>query len=488
MQPRDYRSGPGAPARLALVLFHLALIGGFLIALDPAPPVQRLVAPGSSGSVILLALSPPAPETASPVNYASASVIDETPTNVTPSQPSPMPIPLEAMVADEVPANDNAVADLGLQPSTAAPLEVTTPLAVVEDEPPPRPVTAPEAVTVAVSEVKPAPDTPDTPDTPDIIVPPILAALSGPSDDDEPVSYAFGNLAPDEAAAMPGDTPSPTVVENAPPEVAVAVDAAVIPPLPEQPVLPLIASAKAPLEALLPATTRLSDGTVEMPRIAVVVMGLGLGRAATTAAIKLPGLVTLAFASHARDLQKWIDLARSAGHETLLDLPMEPENYPAIDPGPQALLTSLSGVENAERLLWHLDRASGYVGVTHSMGSRFTASSDHMRPILSALKVRGLMFLDARTSANSVAARLATAIGLPRAINNRFLDTQASRAAIDRRLDEIERIARRVGFSVAISHAYPVTLERLERWIESLEAKKLSLAPISALVNKQKAE
>ena len=148
----------------------------------------------------------------------------------------------------------------------------------------------------------------------------------------------------------------------------------------------------------------------------------------------------------------------------------------------------MSAAENAARLDWHLNRASGYVGVTHSMGSRFTASSDHMRPILSALKVRGLMFLDARTSANSVAARLATAIGLPRAINNRFLDTQASRAAIDRRLDEIERIARRVGFSVAISHAYPVTLERLERWIESLEAKKLSLAPISALVNKQKAE
>ncbi len=122
------------------------------------------------------------------------------------------------------------------------------------------------------------------------------------------------------------------------------------------------------------------------------------------------------------------------------------------------------------------------------MGSRFTASADHMQPILAALKGRGLMFLDARTTANSVAADLATTIGLPRAINNRFLDAQASRPMIDRRIDEIERIARRVGFSVAISHAYPVTLERLGRWVDTLDAKKLALVPVSALANLQRVE
>ena len=73
--------------------------------------------------------------------------------------------------------------------------------------------------------------------------------------------------------------------------------------------------------------------------------GLGLGPAATRAAIQLPGEITLAFSSHARDLQQWIDLARAAGHEVLLDLPMEPIGYPAMDPGPQSLLTTLSSVD-----------------------------------------------------------------------------------------------------------------------------------------------
>ena len=68
----------------------------------------------------------------------------------------------------------------------------------------------------------------------------------------------------------------------------------------------------------------------------------------------MPGAITLAFSSHARDLQQWIDLARAAGHEVMLDLPMEPVNYPAIDPGPQALLTTLPSAENVARLKWHL--------------------------------------------------------------------------------------------------------------------------------------
>ena len=164
---------------------------------------------------------------------------------------------------------------------------------------------------------------------------------------------------------------------------------------------------------------------------------------------------------------------------------MEPLDYPAVDPGPNTLLTSLPSVENVARLKWHLGRAVGFVGVTHSMGSRFTASPDALRPVLSALKVRGLIFLDGRTTSHSVAARLASTIGLPRAINDRFLDDHASRGAIDRRLAEIEAIARDTGYAVAIGHAYPVTLERLAAWLPTLAERGFALAPISAVINRQ---
>jgi polysaccharide deacetylase 2 family uncharacterized protein YibQ len=76
-------------------------------------------------------------------------------------------------------------------------------------------------------------------------------------------------------------------------------------------------------------------------------------------------------------------------------------------------------------------------------------------------------------------------IGLPRAINDRQIDQEASRPAIDGRQTEIERIARENGSAVAMAQPYPVSLERLREWLPTLETKGLVLAPITAVANRQ---
>ena len=228
------------------------------------------------------------------------------------------------------------------------------------------------------------------------------------------------------------------------------------------------------------------DANDQRPRIAIVMSNLGLSSAATEAAIqRLPGPITLAFSPYARGLDHWIALARAAGHEVLLDLPMEPTNFPANDPGPDTLLTSLTAGQNRTRLHSLLGRVTGYVGVVNEMGSRFTTSAPNLRPVLTELRDRGLLFLDSRSSLRSVAARTATEIGLPRVINNRFIDAEASRDAIDARLDEIERIARVSGFAVGIGQPFPVTIDRLVEWSRNLDEKGFALAPVSAMVNAQ---
>lgn len=228
------------------------------------------------------------------------------------------------------------------------------------------------------------------------------------------------------------------------------------------------------------------DANDSRPRIAVVVLELGLSNAATEAAIQhLPGPVTLAFSPYADGLENWLNLARAAGHEVMLGLPMEPSNFPLRDPGPRTLLTSLTPQQNLERLDWVLGRASGIVGVTNHMGSRFTASNDALRPVLLRLRERGLMFLDARTTPRSVAAALATNLGVARAINDRLIDEQAARASIDALLADVEKVAKETGNAVALGQPYPVTFERLNAWLPTLEAKGIALAPITALVNRQ---
>ena len=234
------------------------------------------------------------------------------------------------------------------------------------------------------------------------------------------------------------------------------------------------------------AYARPFDANDQRPRISIIISGLGLSGAATESAIqRLPGTVSLAFSPYARGLDQWIALARAAGHEVLIDLPMEPINFPANDPGPETLLTSLTGEQNRIRLRTLLGRVSGYVGVINQMGSRFTTSAPHLRPVLTELRDRGLMFVDSRSSLRSVAARTASELQLPRVINNRFIDAEASREKIDSRLAELERIARVSGFAVGIGQPFPVTLDRLQRWTRDIEEKGFALAPASSMVNAQ---
>ncbi|HMA15613.1 MAG TPA: divergent polysaccharide deacetylase family protein, partial [Kiloniellaceae bacterium] len=220
------------------------------------------------------------------------------------------------------------------------------------------------------------------------------------------------------------------------------------------------------------------------PRIAVVLTGLGLSDGATEAAIeRLPAAVTLSFSPYARDLERWIALARARGHEVLIDLPMEPASFPNEDPGPQALLTSLTPEANLDRLDWVLGRGSAYVGVAGAMGSRFTATREALEPVLREVKARGLLFVDRRASEDSLVPALAEEIGLPHAVNNRSVDErQASRLAIDARLAQVERVALADGAAVAMAQPYPVTLERLAEWTAELTARGFAVAPISALV------
>ena len=221
------------------------------------------------------------------------------------------------------------------------------------------------------------------------------------------------------------------------------------------------------------------------PRVGIVVTGLGQSNAATETAIQsLPGSITLAFAPYSSQLNEWIKLARTAGHEVLITIPMEPNNYPSYNPGPQTLLTTLSKKRNLERLLWSLERAAGYVGIVDYFGSRFTASREHLTPVLKELKHRGLLYLDSGSSPLSVTRVISEEIGIPAAKTSIILDKTASRLNIDQKLRELERQARLKNVAIGIASPFPVTLERIMAWSRKLRARGIAIAPISALVKK----
>ena len=221
----------------------------------------------------------------------------------------------------------------------------------------------------------------------------------------------------------------------------------------------------------------------DLGRIAIVISEVGMNAKRTQKAIQdLPAAFTLAFNPYGNNLQNLVDQARSAGHEILLQLPMEPLGYPNIDPGPQALRTDLSEEENLSRLTWLLNRFTGYVGFTNQMGSKFTATAESLHPVLEVIKEKGFLYLDSRTSSNSVAAAIAEQLDIPVAINNRFLDHKADGALIDARLKELEKIALETGSAVGIAYPHDETFRHLSDWAKTLDKKGLVLAPITAVI------
>jgi uncharacterized protein len=244
-------------------------------------------------------------------------------------------------------------------------------------------------------------------------------------------------------------------------------------------------------DGLKPFTVYAADAdrakAAKMPTVSIVIGGLGVGAAKTTDAImKLPPAVTLAFTPYGADPTKLAEQARGRRHEILLQIPMEPYDYPDNDPGPQTLLASLGPEENLDRLFWHLGRLQGYAGVTNFMGARFVATDAAMTPIIREAAKRGLSYFDDGSAPRSVASALAGSQAMPFAKGDIAIDAVPTSAEIDRALAKLEALAKDRGFAVGTASALPISIERIGAWIKTLDAHGVMLVPLTTTMLKSK--
>ena len=221
------------------------------------------------------------------------------------------------------------------------------------------------------------------------------------------------------------------------------------------------------------------------PQIAIVIDDAGLDRKRTAAAINLPGPLTIAFLTYAGALPKQAGAARKAGHEIMAHMAMEPLDK-SIDPGPNVLQSDIEATEILKRLTWGLERFAGYVGINNHMGSRFTADPFGMNVVMRELKRRGLLFVDSRTSGQTVGASVALANDVPFTQRNIFLDNVPTVEAVNKQLHRMEIFAKHNGTAVAIGHPRDATIMALSQWLAVMAEKGFVLVPISAIVAKER--
>jgi uncharacterized protein len=225
----------------------------------------------------------------------------------------------------------------------------------------------------------------------------------------------------------------------------------------------------------------------DTPRIAIVIGGLGISQNGTSEALaKLPAEVTYAFAPYGGDLERWVARARGEGHEVLLQIGMEPFDFPDSDPGPKTLLTSLTAEQNIDRLHWFLSRFQGYVGVTSLMGQRFTATDQALVPVLREIGKRGLIYFDDGSSSRSVAGQISGGQNIAFARADTVLDSNPTASDIDGALAKLEATARARGVAIGSASALPVTIDRISNWARSAEERGIALVPVSAIASRAK--
>ncbi|MFH1033729.1 MAG: divergent polysaccharide deacetylase family protein [Pseudomonadota bacterium] len=217
------------------------------------------------------------------------------------------------------------------------------------------------------------------------------------------------------------------------------------------------------------------------PRVALVIDDMGYQVEAARRLMALDLRLTLSIlplAPHAREIA---EMARRQGVPVMAHLPMEPRTYPALNPGPGALLTSMDPETLARQTRQNLEHLPGAVGANNHMGSRFSEDPAALRPVLEVLRQQGLFFLDSVTSPRSQARDLARRMGLVNGQRDVFLDHDPTTGAITQQVLRLIRLAKTQGQAIAIGHPHATTIAVLTSMAPRLK-QEVELVPVRQLL------
>ena len=223
------------------------------------------------------------------------------------------------------------------------------------------------------------------------------------------------------------------------------------------------------------------------PVIALIIDDLGARAARGRRAIELPGPVAMSFLPGGKHTAELARLAHDRDKEVMLHMPMQALGQKTRHHHAGELMAEMPQPEFLDTLARNIAAVPHVSGINNHRGSLLTQTSSNMAWLMQALFDHGeLFFIDSRTTAETVAADMAMAYGVPNASRNVFLDNVATPEAVRRQFRELVDRARRDGSALAIGHPHPATLKVLNEELPRLEEQGLQLVPVARLIERQK--
>lgn len=223
------------------------------------------------------------------------------------------------------------------------------------------------------------------------------------------------------------------------------------------------------------------DTDAVQPSIALIIDDLGNRREAGQRAIELPGPVACAFLPYGHFTRQLAQRAHSRGKEVMLHLPMQSVNHDASDRG--ELVLDMTQHQFTRTLADGLAAVPHVSGINNHRGSLITRHPGHMTWLMQAmLSHGGLFFVDSRTTAATVARRIAAEYRVPSTERNVFLDNDRQPDAVQAEFRRLIGIAQRDGVALGIAHPYPDTLDILARELSRLGDYNVQMVSVNRLI------
>jgi polysaccharide deacetylase 2 family uncharacterized protein YibQ len=211
----------------------------------------------------------------------------------------------------------------------------------------------------------------------------------------------------------------------------------------------------------------------KLPQVAIIIDDIGYDETLAQKFLDLDAVLTFSILPHSTHDKRIARLAHSKGFDVMLHLPMEPNEYPLINPGPGVLLTSMSPGQLINQLNEDLDDVPFIKGVNNHMGSKMTTIAPQLHQIFSILKKRNLYFIDSRTTVDTLCGPSAQLLQLPFAQKDVFIDHIPEPDFIREQIHRLIKIAGNHGEAVGIAHPHTTTYEVLREMLPELKEKTI---------------
>lgn len=220
-------------------------------------------------------------------------------------------------------------------------------------------------------------------------------------------------------------------------------------------------------------------------KISIIVQNLGLSHTTTLNAMKASTLLTLGFSPYASKIELYEKMAKEKGFDTLINIPLEPLNYPNNQPGPYALLSDISRTENNLKFNTVLNKMTSMLGVYSNIDEKFLQSELNAENFLYEIKKNELLFLYGVGYNNIAMSDMSRSMDVDMLNISTVIDQKVYRDDIMSKLEELETISLREGAVIGAIRPYPSSIKFIQEWLETVNRDKFLILPISYMTEYQ---